>query len=274
MKNIFGIWELLTGFFAGRKLKRKALELAYYCKDACVQDKFNLSQKYAGRFRAFIGNTSENYKGILLEGKKEVVIAFCGTKKIPDYFGNVRLSLTGWPNNEGSGSKVHTGFLKAYESVSEEIQSFISKISESKKEVYVTGHSRGGAIATLCAFDIKTANPGLKVFMCSFGSPMAGNKKFAKDYGKVMGKKSLRVYINGDPVTLPQANALGLIGLVPRKIRGAAERASEHFLGDYEHVPNAWKIDYVGPSSKLPALDRWSRHSMKSYTNSLHKFFK
>ena len=41
----------------------------------------------------------------------------------------------------------------------------------------MTGHSLGGAVATLCAVDIKTELPsqGRQLFLYTFGSPRLGN---------------------------------------------------------------------------------------------------
>jgi len=53
------------------------------------------------------------------------------------------------------------------------------------------GHSLGGALATLAAFDIKQAllkaNRGEVKLLCySFGAPRTGSHAFARDYNKVV----------------------------------------------------------------------------------------
>ncbi|CAN0306134.1 unnamed protein product, partial [Ectocarpus fasciculatus] len=42
--------------------------------------------------------------------------------------------------------------------------------------VYITGHSLGGALATLAALDHRRRYPEAKVTMYNFGSPRVGNK--------------------------------------------------------------------------------------------------
>ncbi len=54
-----------------------------------------------------------------------------------------------------------------------------------------SGHSLGGALATLAAFDIKQAllkaNRGEVKLLCySFGAPRTGSHAFANDYNKVV----------------------------------------------------------------------------------------
>lgn len=57
-------------------------------------------------------------------------------------------------------------------------------------QVYVTGHSLGGALATLAAFDIAKALQGVQkethVVCYTFGAPRTGNHAFAHDYQKVV----------------------------------------------------------------------------------------
>eukprot|EP01039_Chlorochromonas_danica_P003837 gene3837-4190_t len=62
---------------------------------------------------------------------------------------------------------VHAGFLEAYRSVQTSLLHEISDILESSDDpndewdIYITGHSLGGALATLCAFDLTRQAVGL-----------------------------------------------------------------------------------------------------------------
>jgi nuclear pore complex protein Nup85 len=54
---------------------------------------------------------------------------------------------------------VHSGFLTAYDSVKVKVLRLVDQLTagataEQPWEVYVTGHSLGGALATLCAYDL------------------------------------------------------------------------------------------------------------------------
>ena len=50
----------------------------------------------------------------------------------------------------------------------------------------VTGHSLGGALATLAAFDIKQAVPDLRMEVYTFGTPYPGNRAFAREYDALL----------------------------------------------------------------------------------------
>lgn len=56
--------------------------------------------------------------------------------------------------------QVHKGFLTAYDTVRSKVASLLDFItadgSQGEWRVYVTGHSLGGALATLCAYELAT----------------------------------------------------------------------------------------------------------------------
>ena len=103
-------------------------------------------------------------------------------------------------SNTGSGGVwVHSGFLHAYDSVRGPILGLVdavtSKTQQQQEEipiawhVYVTGHSLGAALATLCAYDLSyrldTTTPTptpTTLSMYNYGSPRVGNKAFARDF--------------------------------------------------------------------------------------------
>lgn len=57
--------------------------------------------------------------------------------------------------------------------------------------IYITGHSLGGALATLLARDVVRlpwAREGrVEVVMYNFGSPRVGNRAFAEEYNRTVG---------------------------------------------------------------------------------------
>lgn len=93
-------------------------------------------------------------------------------KKIKPY-GNIRTDI-----------KIHSGFLKQYKTVRFFIHELIRDCPEIH-EIIVTGHSLGGALATLCAVDLQYNFSPEKFITCvSFGSPRVGNRAFVRSYDK------------------------------------------------------------------------------------------
>ena len=91
-----------------------------------------------------------------------------------------------YPKEYGEPSrpvKMHTGFIKAYLSVRDQIH---THVQESKTTQYrITGHSLGGAIAALCAVDLQY-NFGQKIAIevYTFGAPRVGNDAFCESYNQ------------------------------------------------------------------------------------------
>ncbi|MBK1988126.1 lipase family protein [Sphaerospermopsis aphanizomenoides BCCUSP55] len=83
-----------------------------------------------------------------------------------------------------SGSLMHRGFANAYCSVRDQIHEYIKNNNISN--VTVTGHSLGGALATLCAVDIQYnfAQQLTSIEAYTFGAPKVGNNGFCKSYNE------------------------------------------------------------------------------------------
>ncbi|KAF3555335.1 hypothetical protein F2Q69_00015799 [Brassica cretica] len=156
--------------------------------------------------------------------RKRLVIAFRGTEqtKWKDLQTDLMLVPVGLnPERIGGDFKeevqVHSGFLSAYDSVRIRIISllkiaigYIDDVAEheDKWHVYVTGHSLGGALATLLAIELASSQlakrGAITVTMYNFGSPRVGNKKFADVYNQKV-KDSWRVVNHRDIIpTVPR----------------------------------------------------------------------
>nr|GMD62939.1 uncharacterized protein LOC109176470 isoform X1 [Ipomoea batatas] len=175
----------------------------------------------------FLDNSSTDTQVALWRDslRKRLVVAFRGTEQ--DRWKDLRTDLMLVPaglNPERIGGdfkqevQVHSGFLSAYDSVRTNLISLIKKAigciddddaePTSKWHVYVTGHSLGGALATLLALELSSSQlakrGAISVTMYNFGSPRVGNKKFADVYNEKV-KDSWRVVNHRDIIpTVPR----------------------------------------------------------------------
>ena len=89
-----------------------------------------------------------------------------------------KLSGEGW----SKWGSVHSGFHSAFESVSELLHTKLREYEGTDLKIWITGHSLGGALATLMAADILRLNSlGSKLDLrgvYTFGSPRVGNNAF------------------------------------------------------------------------------------------------
>ena len=93
---------------------------------------------------------------------------------------------------------VHAGFLVAYLSVRDSIWKHFDTNKPSK--IFVTGHSMGGALAILAAFDLRNRYQ-VPVTMYNFASPRVGDRGFMHSYN-ILVPDSYRVVIQGDIVPM------------------------------------------------------------------------
>ncbi|XP_058724322.1 uncharacterized protein LOC131595839 isoform X2 [Vicia villosa] len=149
--------------------------------------------------------------------RRRLVIAFRGTEQTAwkDFATDLMVVPAGLnPERIGGDFKqeiqVHRGFLNAYDSVRTRIISlirlaigYVDDHSEfiHKWHIYMTGHSLGGALATLLALELSsnqlTTRGAISITMYNFGSPRVGNKRFVKVYNKKV-KDSWRVVNHKD----------------------------------------------------------------------------
>eukprot|EP00239_Pterosperma_sp_CCMP1384_P004573 CAMPEP_0197849626 /NCGR_PEP_ID=MMETSP1438-20131217/12738_1 /TAXON_ID=1461541 /ORGANISM="Pterosperma sp., Strain CCMP1384" /LENGTH=403 /DNA_ID=CAMNT_0043462403 /DNA_START=122 /DNA_END=1333 /DNA_ORIENTATION=+ len=110
------------------------------------------------------------------------VVAFRGTvqKKPMDWVNDGEVWKTS-PYEDLPDVKVHSGFYHSYYDVLKQQVVAALQAHHPEAPVLVTGHSLGGAMAVVCAFDL--ARSGFNVAQVfTFGQPRVGNRYFASAY--------------------------------------------------------------------------------------------
>ena len=77
--------------------------------------------------------------------------------------------------------KMHSGFIRAYLSVRDQIHDAVKQSDITQWRI--TGHSLGGALANLCGLDLQY-NFGLAIQVYTFGAPKVGNDAFVESYNR------------------------------------------------------------------------------------------
>ncbi|GAM26207.1 hypothetical protein SAMD00019534_093820, partial [Acytostelium subglobosum LB1] len=115
-----------------------------------------------------------------------VFVAFRGSTDISSWITNMKFFQTSYP--KVAGGEVHLGFYEAYMSVQADVQNALSyhlKNCPSCTNIVVTGHSLGGALATLCMADVVEWFSALPTMSYTFGSPRVGNIIFEEYYNSI-----------------------------------------------------------------------------------------
>ncbi|KAJ1963541.1 hypothetical protein GGI12_001990 [Dipsacomyces acuminosporus] len=113
---------------------------------------------------------------------KEIIVAFRGSTTFMDWVTDARFNFESWPSGV-KGAKVHDGFHDAYFSDASNIKSVVARLLKANPSfsIVLTGHSLGGAQATVAAADFALTHPEWKSKLALYtcGQPRVGNSEFA-----------------------------------------------------------------------------------------------
>lgn len=131
---------------------------------------------------------------ITLGINNSVFITFRGTTSLEDWKHNINTKTVKLFNNV----KVHKGFYEQYMSVRNRIYAFIPNVYDNN--IYISGHSLGGALAYVCSVDIHSTTNNNNIEVFTIGATRPGNIEFANYFTKNI-KNSIRYKNKGDIIT-------------------------------------------------------------------------
>jgi triacylglycerol lipase len=123
-----------------------------------------------------------------------ILVTFRGTEgdQWSDIFDDVQFRQEPW---NGTSRMVHRGFKAAHDRLWPALAPLLEHLGGTRR-VWFSGHSLGGALATLAA-DRYTATAGV----CTVGSPRVGDVAFAAAFNARFGARALRYVNDSDIVT-------------------------------------------------------------------------
>jgi predicted lipase len=140
-----------------------------------------------------------------------IVVAFRGTRSSSplDWLQNAAIflrSVKTIPNG-----KIHAGFYEAVQAMYAPVKRIILQMLEDtpllrSKKIYLTGHSKGGCLASLTAVLMKQ-DKGLQDahYVCSFGGARVGDAAFRSYFNKTIRQSTYENYLDVIPF-LPPGN--------------------------------------------------------------------
>lgn len=143
------------------------------------------------------------------EQEDEILVGFRGTLlTIAQWTSNLEVKFDRWEQG-----RVHDGFHKRYLEILWPTLAYIRSARQRlpHADLIITGHSMGGAVATLFASKLASLNePALTpTVVYTYGSPRVGDKAFAKFVDSQLGEKLIRVMNDWDMVTDLPPTAFG-----------------------------------------------------------------
>ncbi len=183
-----------------------------------------------------------------IDGEPYVVVTFHGTANLRDAATDLN-ALVGRDCEFLGNARVHAGFYNRYEEFRKEM---IEKVEECykktnmKPKVLVTGHSLGGALATLAALDLQQQPKAFRgrIQMITFCSPRVLSRAAHNAARLVLPEiksHALRIWRVGDTVAKV---GMGLLG--------------------YEHFGESWGINRAPSEGLLNYLNILSWHSIST----------
>ena len=172
-----------------------------------IYDKRKISKKYNGNW--ILSKTGEHSAYVNYdENENTIFVTFRGTKSYSDLRTDIKFpkEKCGFLNNEG----VHGGFLNTYNHFKPELDKKVKEIININQDAKIvfTGHSLGGAIATLAAIDAVNNNEfkDKNISLITFASPRviseeAYNYSMTNENIKKLYEKTIRIWRAGDIIT-------------------------------------------------------------------------
>lgn len=156
----------------------EAIKLIHEKQYVVVASPF-LPNKFLKIEACFIGETEE---GIIISFRGTLPFKVENAQMIADWIENV-LYATPRPYLKNAQAKVHEGFLDAVQKLETGIVFALSKLNkDNTKPIYLTGHSKGGAMAPIAAMIFKRKNIFTANHVVTFAGPKPGDKLFADAY--------------------------------------------------------------------------------------------
>lgn len=145
-------------------------------------------------------------RGFLAYNTDSAVIVFTGTEDVKDWLQNAQVWKHDKQNDNGCDKEIsiHNGFYRAIREFAkdEKLMNRLSQLQAEGKKIYYTGHSLGGALASILAY-FTEANFSDKVHLqgvYTFGQPLTGDKNYRQCFNEKLKSRTFRYVTSEDLV--------------------------------------------------------------------------
>ncbi len=218
------------------------------------------------------------------DSKEYIALAFRGTEA--NSIIDIKADCTANITECETGGKIHAGFSEAFAVVADEIQAKIDEEVYKESPLLITGHSLGGALATIAA---KKLNHQGGIAACyTFGAPRVGNEDWISSFKSPV----YRVVNAADCVTMlpPKDTIITIfswllrfllsfnIPFLPKKILASIQSSLKNFAGylhngDMRYLTDC-KKDKYDDVKLLPAVSFFRRLKALLITVSSQQVFR
>ena len=148
-----------------------------------------------------------NAQAIFVEHKQYFCMAFRGTDEVKDWRDNLTATKTEFLD---LGDVLHEGFYQHFKKIWQELEKIHEKRRKEKTlPLFFTGHSLGGALATIATAQWVLNGDRQFTSTYTFGQPRAVTPELARTLAPMCGSRFFRFHNNNDIVTRVPPRAMG-----------------------------------------------------------------
>lgn len=171
---------------------RSALSLCHASKLAYADAGTVTSQASAWGFETIATFEADDTQGFYGSKGNIGVLVFRGTESFGDWISNIQIVTKTRPYG-----RVHSGFYKAYREVRPQVNDILS--GENLIQLYCSGHSLGGALATVAICELNDIDvPNLGGY--TYGQPRTGKSDFRNKFNTSHAHSFFRIFNKKDIV--------------------------------------------------------------------------
>ena len=215
------------------------------------------------KFVSVTGANKNSAQAALVEHEEYLCMVFRGTNEILDWLDNINVFTT----KELFG-EFHRGFWNSVEDVWKTIYETYQTLREKKRPLFITGHSLGGAMATIAAAKlVHEDKPFAGVY--TFGQPRTMTRDTSLIFNSECGSRFFRFHNNNDLVTRVPARLMGY-SHVGTYLYISKEKSIHQEAGFWFRF-----VDYIDgaiEAVKETGIDMVEDHDMDDYLKAVEKW--
>lgn len=210
------------------------------------------------------GVDKNSAQAAIIEHKDYICLAFRGTNELADWLDNINIFST-----KALFGDFHRGFWQSVEDIWQMLMAHLNKLQAvCKRPIFITGHSLGGAMATIAAARfIHEDKPFTSVY--TFGQPRTLTRDTAYIFNSECKDRFHRFHNNNDIVTR-----------VPTRFMGYSHIGSYLYISEEKAIhaeTGFWfrfidRIDGAFNAIKESGIDAVVDHDMKTYLYAVKKW--
>jgi len=200
---------------------------------------------------------------ILVNMKSALILAFRGTEATS--LKDIKADAKAVTTRCESGGNVHSGFKEAFDTVAVQVQQYLDKPEYAEKPLYITGHSLGGALATIAAK--RLSHEGGIAACYTYGSPRVGDEDWIDDIKTPI----YRVVNAADCVTMlpPGADTITILSWMVQFVPGIGKASRKFLLSKFSGYIHCGNMRFLTSVSKGAYRDAKLLYSVNLLTRIL-----